>query len=271
MADRGQGIRLFSSEEELRGVFEEWEGGDPETEEDEEDNSVEDEGDRAGVMTSQLRHFVAQRYIPPLLFPELGSRKFHIRTYVLAYGALKVYVYREMLALFAAEAYVEPGAGHDGSGEDMKGHLTNTCLQDGTREGSVLKFWDLPSTLASTAKSSTTDNEDWRMSAFESICACTSALFLAAAAQPTNFQPLPNAFEVFGVDWMVDADGKVWLLEVNAFPDFRQSGSEGRQVIEGLWKGVVGVIGGFWGDRKDLGERVVVGMVRVLDLDMGRA
>jgi D-alanine-D-alanine ligase-like ATP-grasp enzyme len=35
------------------------------------------------------------------------------------------------------------------------------------------------------------------------------------------FQTLPNAFELFGVDFLVDANGDVWLLELNAYPDFR--------------------------------------------------
>jgi tubulin--tyrosine ligase len=33
-----------------------------------------------------------------------------------------------------------------------------------------------------------------------------------------HFQTLPNAFELFGVDFLVDANGDVWLLELNAYP-----------------------------------------------------
>lgn len=317
MSDRGQGIRLFRSENELRGIFEEWEAENPDPDSDEEeggsdidgaahppqrpsqpsfpppDTPLRPEGTRTGVTTSQLRHFVAQPYIAPLLFPSLGNRKFHIRSYVLAVGALRVYVCKEMLALFAAERYVPPGEerdrrNSDAEGLDMRRHLTNTCLQSGERHGSVVRFWDLPptppesgpGTLASAAAG------PFLPAVFTHICTATSHLFRAACAQPTSFQPIPNAFEVFGVDWMVDEGGEVWLLEVNAFPDFRQSGEEGRGVVEGVWRGVVGVVGRFWGGRGEEGKRgeegeereeveredvkEVEGMVRVLEVDMGR-
>ena len=90
-----------------------------------------------------------------------------------------------------------------------------------------------------------------------------------------HFQTLPNSFEVFGVDWIVstsppqhhgtnanddididiDVHGNVnvnvYLLEVNAFPDFKQSGAEMRDVVAGLWEAVVrlGVVPFFRGDR----------------------
>ena len=319
MSDRGQGIRLFSTEDELRVVFEEWEAENPEegSEGDTEEDEIEamtsaaaslaitgsqlpeakisssplEEARSAspaagkthgdGIITSQLRHFVAQPYIPPLLFPELGHRKFHIRTYVLAVGALKVYVYREMLALFAAVPYVPPGSGPADpadSGLDMRSHLTNTCLQDGTREGSVLRFWDLPATLPPVATPVSSDRAptptNWRAHVFATICASTAALFEAASTQPTTFQPLPNAFEVFGVDWMVDERGEAWLLEVNAFPDFRQTGEGLRDVVRGLWEGVVGIAVGVFFGVGDGGQGKVGeerwGMREVLDLNMGR-
>jgi len=312
MSDRGQGIRLFSSENELRGIFEEWEAENPDLDNDEEEFDIDGaahspqshsqpsspppdaplrpEGPNAGITTSQLRHFVAQPYIPPLLFPSLGNRKFHIRSYVLAVGALRVYVYKEMLALFAAESYVPPGMerdgegeGHKGDGLDMRRHLTNTCLQSGEKDGSVVRFWDLPPVSPSARPgTSAAVSTPYLPTIFAQIRTATSHLFRAACAQPTSFQPLPNAFEVFGVDWIVDEGGEVWLLEVNAFPDFRQSGEEGGGVVEGVWRGVVRVVGGFWGEgaegveREKRGEggegegEEIEGMVRVLEVDMGR-
>lgn len=72
MSDQGQCVRLFSSEDELRAIFEEWEENEASTDGEEEGEQEDgDPGDSgAGTMTSQLRHFIAQRYInPPLLFP----------------------------------------------------------------------------------------------------------------------------------------------------------------------------------------------------------
>lgn len=36
------------------------------------------------------------------------------------------------------------------------------------------------------------------------------------------FSPLPGCFEHFGLDFMVDEDFHVWLLEANPGPDFKQ-------------------------------------------------
>jgi hypothetical protein len=302
MSDRGQGIRLFSSEEELTSIFEEW---DPESDdEDEEEDARSDAGNEHkdgeeegnGIITAQLRHFVAQPYIhPPLLLQppnsaSEGLRKFHIRTYVLATGALQVFVYRPMLALFAARAYVPPWGQvlQEDREEAMRAHLTNTCLQDsGDREGSVGLFWSLPDSLPS-QPSFTTGNETvkleanggWKEKAFEQLCKITGETFEAAArGMSIHFQPLPNAFEVFGLDFMVgiEPDGELntYLLEVNAFPDFRQTGDELSGMIEGLFEGVVDVgVKEFFGvddEEKEKGMREGEGeMVKVLDIDLGR-
>jgi tubulin--tyrosine ligase len=131
MSDRGQGIRLFSTTAELAEIFESFEE-DSDDEDDDKDATAND----TSVITSQLRHFVAQQYVhPPLL---VDNRKFHIRAYVLAVGGLKVFVYKPMLALFAAREYLPPW-----EDDDLTAHLTNTCLQTGEREGSVRLFWNL--------------------------------------------------------------------------------------------------------------------------------
>lgn len=302
MSERGQGIRLFSSEEELTSIFEEW---DPESDdEEEEDYARSDAGEESkktekdegnGIITSQLRHFIAQPYIhPPLLLappqstdPSTTLRKFHIRTYILASGALQVHIYRPMLALFAARAYVPPWDQvlQDDRDEAMKAHLTNTCLQDsGDREGSVGLFWSLPESLPSqpdftggTAPlSHGSSGPDWKTKVFEQICKITGETFEAAArGMSIHFQPLPNAFEIFGLDFMVgiEADGELrtYLLEVNAFPDFRQTGADLKGVVEGLFEGVVdvGVRPHFklGGEGKQGGEDK---MVKVLDINLGR-
>jgi len=259
--------------------------------------------EKDGIITSQLRHFIAQPYIhPPLLFPSpqalkdtpaaaattTGLRKFHIRTYVLATGALQIHVYRPMLALFAASAYLPPwdAAFQENRDEAMRAHLTNTCLQDsGDREGSVGLFWDLPdviptqpdfSSSSSSSSSPPATSLDWKSKIFTQIKDITGATFEAAArGMGIHFQPLPNAFEVFGLDFMVsvEEDGqlKTWLLEVNAFPDFRQTGDDLKGVVEGLFERVVSVgVGQFFGiggEGEKMGDEE---MVKVLDIDLGR-
>ncbi|CAG8972790.1 hypothetical protein HYALB_00007715 [Hymenoscyphus albidus] len=204
MSDRGQGIRLFSSEEELQSIFEEWEEGQPDTDEEEEDSDFEttkkpkEEEERDTIMTSHLRHFIAQPYISrPLLLPGPSGlpTKFHIRTYVLAFGSLKIYVYKPTLALFASTPYTPPT--FSSSPSDLLAHLTNTCLQSSSSSTTtpssptaakpynpVSSFWSL--------------NIPRQDKIFDQICALTGDLFEAAAkGMLIHFQTLPNAFEVF--------------------------------------------------------------------------
>ncbi|KAG8423592.1 hypothetical protein J3458_000479 [Metarhizium acridum] len=255
MSDRGQGIRLFSTMEELQDIFDRWEADCPDSD-DEEDYTHNQDTHHEGadyITTSHLRHFVAQPYIhPPLLFDD---RKFHIRTYVLCTGSLTVHVYKHMLALFAAKTYSSPWQSPD----DIESFLTNTCLQESPNENSVRRFWDLP--LPQTQLSGI----------FEQICSVTGEVFEAAArAMPVHFQTLPNAFEVFGLDFMVDEGGKTWLLEVNAFPDFKQTGGDLSEIVEGFWRGVMRVsVGKFLGvdvaKCDDEGD-----MVLARDVDLGK-
>ncbi|KAF3491517.1 TTL domain-containing protein [Arthroderma uncinatum] len=232
MSDRAQGIRLFNSESSLQQIFEEWEPEDTDSEGSTEDATSGPDADGkvdTGIVTSQLRHFVAQPYIlRPLLLPSTSNRKFHIRVYVLAVGSLKVYVYREMLALFADKSYVPPWEKEDDEEDEatyLSRHLTNTCLQSDTTGSdaapeNVQRFWRLDDAGASV-------QPGWKERVYEQICTVTGEVFEAAArGMMVHYQTLPNAFEVFGVDYLVDETGNAWLLELNAFPDFRQTGDE---------------------------------------------
>jgi hypothetical protein len=268
MSDGGNGIRLFSSLDELQAIFEEWDNEEPDSDaEVHSDDGSGSEGKQGAVldgnaMTSQLRHFIVQPYIdPPLLLPEYGNRKFHIRAYVLAVGALKVYVYREMLALFAARAYASPSSTGGADALDLGQHLTNTCFQDETtKSSSVHRFWDLESVVMPGG---------WKEAMFRQICDVTGEVFEAAAReQMVHFQAIPNGFEVFGVDFLVDKDANVWLLELNAYPDFKQTGVDLQDaVVGGLFREVTKVaVAPFFGQV----ESDSADMPLVKSLDLGR-
>ncbi|EXF75007.1 5'/3'-nucleotidase SurE [Colletotrichum fioriniae PJ7] len=276
MSDRGQGIRLFSSMEELQGIFDDWEEERPDSDDEDEDEDEgnttttagggEREGGSGGdyITTSHLRHFVAQPYIhPPLLLPS-DTRKFHIRTYVLCIGSLDVYVYKPMLALFAGKTYRAPW-----EDADLDGHLTNTCLQGGGESAlpPVKQFWDLVSSSSSSGLPAATAGR-----IFERICDVTGDIFEAAAREMTiHFQPLGNAFEVFGLDFLVDEEARPWLLEVNSFPDFKQTGGDLMGVVAGFWEETLRkAVGGFFGVEPVGGATADGDMVHVRRVDLGR-
>lgn len=215
MSDRAQGIRIFKTVEGLQEIFDSFE---------ENSDDEEVEGDDYGVVTSHLRHFVVQEYLQrPLL---VDGRKFHLRVYVLAVGAIEVYVYQNVLALFAGTKY-QPA---DGDNVDLRGHLTNTCFQGETvDDSSVRVFSSLP--ICDEAKDKVMND----------INAVTGDLFAAAVADFVNFQPVPNSIEFFGLDFLVDENYNVSILEVNAYPDFKQTGTELQPLVSSLFEATVDV------------------------------
>lgn len=47
---------------------------------------------------------------------------------------------------------------------------------------------------------------------------------------------MSNCFEIFGLDFLVDVDFRVYLLEVNPGPDFKQTGTRLKRVIGQLFE-----------------------------------
>ena len=174
----------------------------------------------------EVREWVVQQYIrPPLL--AAGDRKFHIRAYVLCVGNLSVYVYNEMLALFALDPYVEDD---DDSDElpDATRHLTNTCLAKANpRFIEADMVHQLTAILPPTSP--------LLHSVHTQITTTLHDIFDCLHSEPAYFQPLPSSYEVYGFDFMVRGDGCVFVLEANAGPDFGQSGSGvGHGIVSGL-------------------------------------
>lgn len=221
MADQANGIRLFSSVDQLQAIFAEFEDRSS-------DEGEGDDDDDKAVMTSQLRHFVIQEYIAkPLLLVPFGTSplKFHLRVYVICVGGLSVYMHDDMLALFSNTAYDLP----EGDVSDLSAHLTNTCYQHtADSEGANVAFlWrDLagrsayhygPSGLVSF------ELEQAHCDAVRTSAAQTIGTTFEAVGREASFhwQMWPNSFEIFGVDLLVGFDAAnaafcTWLLEVNA-------------------------------------------------------
>lgn len=233
ITNKGAEILVFDTEEQLRNMFESrYEQLCDDEESDEaaaEKDDDDDDGDQSpvGGNLSHIRQWVMQRYVanPLCLF---GGRKFHIRTYVLAVSNIRVYVFREMLALFA-------GLPFDSTDLGSSCHITNTCVQigDGSFQESdlVKRFWALSPEV-----------DPARLdSIFQQIKDIVKEVFLSVSREVTVFQPMRNMFELYGLDFLVDESFNVYYLEANAFPDFRQTGGELSGLIESLFAQSVSV------------------------------
>jgi len=187
-----------------------------------------------------VREWVLQRYISqPLL---VGGCKFHIRTYALVVGAMSVYVYCDMLTLFSLAPY-------DADPTNLAAHITNTCCQrptDAAAEAAAVGLLrHLPARLHAGGSLNLRDAEQ-RCAGVNADCSALVGQCFEAVSAELSFMPLPNAFELYGFDFLVDSDWRVWLLEVNAQPDFAQTGTELRGVVAGVVEGALALSIDVW-------------------------
>ena len=234
MTNKGNGIFLFDSMDRLQAIVEEIYGIDDETDSEDEDEDEEnvdgnhehvenhdaddvddDEDDDGREDLRNIREWIVQAYVDrPLLLPAMGHRKFHVRAYVLAVGNIQVYLYEEMLALFAMNSYLNADGELDM--DDPLAQLTNTCLQadhpDFVESESVRLFSDIIGK----------DDGDLGRRRHREILGQMKAIlhdvFDAVVHEVTTFQPRPNCFELFGMDFLVDEQYRVSFLEANSFP-----------------------------------------------------
>ena len=190
-----------------------------------------------GIITewTDIREWVVQAYIQrPLL---LRGRKFHIRVYVLALGCLKVFVYQHCLVLCALEQYNTKDT------DNNYAHITNTFQQQShpsfVESECVLLLDDLDSLVR---EQGVPDAAAKKAKMLDDIGHITAEVFDAYKGEFSVCQPLPNCFELYGVDFMVDEDFNVWLLELNPGPDFKQTGDRLHFVIRDLMADTLNVV-----------------------------
>ncbi|KAJ7785987.1 tubulin-tyrosine ligase [Mycena metata] len=295
MADRGNGIRMFNTRESLEKIFEEFEEDDS----DEDEDAPDGEENKTAILTSQLRHFVIQEYLnnPLLMDPsqvsingsappnEPQGFKFHLRAYCVASGALKVYLFNKILALFSAVPYVQPSTEEDEDGDplpvDLGPHLTNTSLQSDRGEEGVRLFEELISCqiLSGPSNARAQFSAEDMKSIIDQIIVVLAETFKAALENPIHFQPIPNAFELFGIDFLVtDSPAsqprfQVSLLEINAEPAIELTGPRLSWILRDLFAAISKVCVDPFFNPKPKGVEWAVGdtrhgLIKCLDVEV---
>lgn len=164
----------------------------------------------------EIREWVMQRYIQrPYL---IDGCKFHIRAYVLAIGNLRAFMWSEMLCLIAPAKY-------DRDVLDRAAHITNTCAnsdREGFEESKQIRL------LSEVFPADMVQQLHGQMSS------TLHDVFAALHGEPTVFLPIPNGFEHFGMDFIVDETGGVFFLEANAGPDFGMTGERLQGLVESM-------------------------------------
>lgn len=181
---------------------------------------------------------VLQKYIAnPLL---LNGRKFHIRAYVLAVSALKVFLCRDCLALCSGTLY------RSDETSNLLAHITNTAYQDldaNFREEECVLLWseeDIVPRLLHDGSCPTSEEAEGKIrTVLNDMEAIVAELFRAYESEFGVFAPIENCFEHYGLDFIVDDQWNVYLLEVNPGPDFKQTGNRLKSVIDRLMASTV--------------------------------
>ena len=166
-------------------------------------------------------HFVVQKYIErPLLY---HNRKFDIRVWAVMTTKNEIFFYKQGYLRTSSSEY-------DLDDQNQHVHLTNQCLQVKNKEiygqheeGNTLSFQQFQEYLDSEDfLSSRSDIKKGQNVVIERdlvprIKDIIIDSFCAVKAQ-INPNHRKNHFELFGYDFMVDEDFRVWLIEINSNP-----------------------------------------------------
>jgi tubulin--tyrosine ligase len=182
------------------------------------------------------REWVLQRYVPDLLLLD-GNRKFHLRVFIVCVGAIKVHLFKDYIGFFASSAF---------SADDHWAHITNAAHQRDHEHFDENKAFKLPHELASLTSEKLNLPYQQALKEFtapegkilSNLSLVIAETFRAFKTTPAVFQPHPNCFELFGLDFLVDEDLNTHLLEFNSGPDLDQAkGNRLSDMIENLIHG----------------------------------
>jgi hypothetical protein len=123
----------------------------------------------------------------------------------------------------------------------MYAHITNTAYQDldpNFREEDCIYVWDEDSMVPLLLRDKTCKTRDEAQKRVRDVLQkmqdITGELFRAYKTEFGVFSPIEGCFEHYGLDFVVDDNWQVFLLEVNPGPDFKQTGGRLSKVIKNL-------------------------------------
>jgi len=190
---------------------------------------------------------VVQRYIPPYLVTPKRS-KFHLRLLVMCVGKMDCFAFDEVRVLISPEKYreevsvggvccaVEETRGaHDDSisdnnGDDVNDDLINDDLVMNTLHAHITNqsfnvshpdynesVHNIPLHLCEELNNG--DNwEDGGKGIWSQMMNICRSTFRELGKDGKKFLALPNTYEVFGLDFLLDSERNVYLLEANPEP-----------------------------------------------------
>jgi len=159
----------------------------------------------------QAEKYIVQQYISaPYL---IGGKKFDLRIYILvtSYSPLNVLIYREGFARFSATRYQQPT--HENIGNSYI-HLTNVAIQKKGEDYDAASGGKMD--LRAFKLYLTTKHGHERIN--QLFCEIQLVVIRSLQSVAKTMISDKNSFELYGYDILIDADLKVWLLEVNASP-----------------------------------------------------
>ena len=149
----------------------------------------------------------------------LRKRKFHIRAYIVAVGALRVFFANDCLALLSGTVYRETDF------SQLTAHITNTAFQEidpKFREEECVLRWGSDQITSMLVRDSTCKNEEEAHFITDQVLQrmrdIVGELFAAYETEFGVFSPIETCFEHYGLDFLIDSNWQVYLLEVNPGP-----------------------------------------------------
>ncbi|KAK2922142.1 hypothetical protein Q8A73_001627 [Channa argus] len=156
---------------------------------------------------------VIQKYLEKPLLLEPGHRKFDIRSWVLVDHQYNIYLYQEGVLRTSSEPY------NSSDLQDMTSHLTNHCIQKEHsqnygryEEGNEMFFDEFRMYLLNVHN--VTLETTILPQIKQIIKSCLTCTEPAISTKHLSYQ----SFQLFGFDFMVDENFKVWLIEINGAP-----------------------------------------------------